>query len=636
MVGLSAWLTYLYLVLIPGIVASVQINFITILIIVGPPVIGGIVTFFLFKPLLSRRPRPPEPMQLQRQDAEILFRFVEHVCAMIGAPPPKRIDVDLQVNASASLRRGWRSLVSNDLTLTIGLPLVAGLTARQFAGVLAHEFGHFTQKAGMRVYFLIGHVRFWFARVAHDRDRWDVWLDTNLKTSGWRARVVLRAAEWAVNLSRTILKGLLYAATWMSAWFSRQMEFDADRHEASLVGGDTSAEVSRRLPILSTVSQWAWNDVNESWRYGRLAENFPVLVQDHCARIAPETCEQILQSVMGEETGRWATHPATRDRIENVKGMEGALTEALDQPAPSLFPDFAALCQQTTSYHYKVILGDAGEQSTVVPSQEFLSEVGARRERAEAKQTVFSQIGMPSRWFVLPEGPGQKPETTLLAVADDSVQYWAILEQSLNRHAGREFLRAGGKIQPAGFHLSSGDLSDVEEEARASRESLQREIERLRKRYQGNGCMLTQDAVELRQAYGALSTEQPALLTLRYRWAAAGVLLRNLNCLNLSRAAVAREAALDGLRTLSKEIVGRLDAVPCPVVLPGMGPSSIGRQLVQGERPGILESMDAYELAQTILTHADDLAELLLGDLCVVSSKTWKKDESGAAAVQET
>ena len=157
--------------------------------------IGGIVTFFLFKPLLSRRPRPPEPMQLQRQDAEILFRFVEHVCAMIGAPPPKRIDVDLQVNASASLRRGWRSLVSNDLTLTIGLPLVAGLTARQFAGVLAHEFGHFTQKAGMRVYFLIGHVRFWFARVAHDRDRWDVWLDTNLKTSGWRARVVLRAAE---------------------------------------------------------------------------------------------------------------------------------------------------------------------------------------------------------------------------------------------------------------------------------------------------------------------------------------------------------------------------------------------------------------------------------------------------------
>jgi len=142
--------------------------------------------------------------------------------------------------------------------------------------------------------------------------------------------------------------------------------------------------------------------------------------------------------------------------------------------------------------------------------------------------------------------------------------------------------------------------------------------------------------VELRQAYGALSTEQPALLTLRYRWAAAGVLLRNLNCLNLSRAAVAREAALDGLRTLSKEIVGRLDAVPCPVVLPGMGPSSIGKQLVQGERPGILESMDAYALAQTILTHADDLAELLLGDLCVVSSKTWKKDESGAAAVQET
>ncbi len=37
------------------------------------------------------------------------------------------------------------SLWGNDLVLTIGLPLVAGLSAKEFAGILAHEFGHFTQ-----------------------------------------------------------------------------------------------------------------------------------------------------------------------------------------------------------------------------------------------------------------------------------------------------------------------------------------------------------------------------------------------------------------------------------------------------------------------------------------------------------
>ena len=57
---------------------------------------------------------------------------------------PKRIDLDCQLNAAASLRRGALSLFGNDLVLTIGLPLVAGLNVQQFAGVIGHEFGHFT------------------------------------------------------------------------------------------------------------------------------------------------------------------------------------------------------------------------------------------------------------------------------------------------------------------------------------------------------------------------------------------------------------------------------------------------------------------------------------------------------------
>lgn len=116
-------------------------------------------------------------MELRRDDAQTMFAFVDAMCDAIGVPRPKRINLDLQVNASASLRRGWRRMFSRDLTLTIGMPLVAGLTTRQFAGVLAHELGHFTQTAGMRLYFLIGHIRFWFSRVACERDKWDVWLD---------------------------------------------------------------------------------------------------------------------------------------------------------------------------------------------------------------------------------------------------------------------------------------------------------------------------------------------------------------------------------------------------------------------------------------------------------------------------
>jgi hypothetical protein len=55
--------------------------------------------------------------------------------------------------------------LGNDLVLTIGLPLVAGFNLREFAGVLAHEFGHFSQGVGMRISYVIRSISFWFTRV---------------------------------------------------------------------------------------------------------------------------------------------------------------------------------------------------------------------------------------------------------------------------------------------------------------------------------------------------------------------------------------------------------------------------------------------------------------------------------------
>jgi len=95
----------------------------------GPAVAGGILVFFMLKPLFARRPKESQPLFLDPAQEPLLFAFVQRICQLVGAPMPGRIDVDCQVNASASLRRG---LLSRDLVLTIGLPLAAGLNLRQF------------------------------------------------------------------------------------------------------------------------------------------------------------------------------------------------------------------------------------------------------------------------------------------------------------------------------------------------------------------------------------------------------------------------------------------------------------------------------------------------------------------------
>ena len=55
------------------------------------------------------------------------------------------------------------------MVLLIGLPLAAGLSLRQFAGVLAHEFGHFSQGFGMRLTYVIRSINIWFMRVVYER-----------------------------------------------------------------------------------------------------------------------------------------------------------------------------------------------------------------------------------------------------------------------------------------------------------------------------------------------------------------------------------------------------------------------------------------------------------------------------------
>ncbi len=96
--------------------------------------------------------------------------FIDRLCDAVHAPRPRRIDVDCQVNASAGFRRGMLSmLLGRDPVLTIGLPFVAGMNARQFAGILAHEFGHFAQGGGIRLIYVIRPISFWFTRVVYER-----------------------------------------------------------------------------------------------------------------------------------------------------------------------------------------------------------------------------------------------------------------------------------------------------------------------------------------------------------------------------------------------------------------------------------------------------------------------------------
>jgi Zn-dependent protease with chaperone function len=141
-----------------------------LLVYLGPLVVGAIVIAFMLKPIFARSARRGKVRKLGPSTEPLVFAFVDGVCQSVGAPSPVRIEVNCDVNAWAHMLNGPLSHSRNKLVLTIGLPLLEGLELRQFAGVLAHEFGHFAQGAGMRLSRLIDSINVWFARVVYERD----------------------------------------------------------------------------------------------------------------------------------------------------------------------------------------------------------------------------------------------------------------------------------------------------------------------------------------------------------------------------------------------------------------------------------------------------------------------------------
>src|SRR5207302_9767677 len=110
----------------------------------GPLFVGTLLAFFLVKPLFARRAEQRDHFSLNHADAPQLFSLIGWICRSLHAPIPSRIDVNCSVNASAGFRAGARSIFGNDIILTLGLPLIAGMDLGQFAAVVAHEYGHFS------------------------------------------------------------------------------------------------------------------------------------------------------------------------------------------------------------------------------------------------------------------------------------------------------------------------------------------------------------------------------------------------------------------------------------------------------------------------------------------------------------
>jgi Zn-dependent protease with chaperone function len=325
--------------------------------------------FFLVKPLFAKRGPHAQPLALNPAVEHTLYAFIAKVCDTIRAPMPQAIYLNCELNAAAGFRRGMLSLFSNDLVLVIGLPLVAGLNLQQFAGIMAHEFGHFTQGFGMRLSYVIRVVNDWFERVGYEKDALDVWLAERAeRTDAPWDMLFAGCMQFGIWIARQPLRLLMLIGQVASCFLMRQMEHDADSYEIKLAGSAASEAATRRFLFLRAALEKSYKEMRVTWNNSRrVPDNFSTYLIHQETTLPPHVRLKIENTIGFTKTKTFATHPSDTDRIRMAREANEPGIFHSELPATILFSNFEAAAKQMSLLHYNEDIGLNCDHSNLRP-----------------------------------------------------------------------------------------------------------------------------------------------------------------------------------------------------------------------------------------------------------------------------
>src|SRR5262249_11451661 len=194
----------------------------------------------------------------------------------------------------------------------VGLGLVNAINLTEFKAMLAHEFGHITQKSmklSGYVYYSLGIIHdLVFGYDFFDRmlDRWRS-LDHAISWPAWAFYGVL----WVL---RKLLAGMFMGILFLERALSRQMEFNADLMAVSVTGSDA--------PVHLLYNSWfgeACRQQVATAKNPQLGVPPPLPEDPHRQTQVFKREESKYESEDDERAAMWDTHPANPDREKNAK-----------------------------------------------------------------------------------------------------------------------------------------------------------------------------------------------------------------------------------------------------------------------------------------------------------------------------
>lgn len=344
---------------------------------------GGFILFFMIKFLFTSHKIDKSYLtEITQQQEPRLFEFIQHIVDEVETDFPKRIYLSTDVNACVFYDSSfWSMFFPIKKNLQIGLGLINSVSEQEFKAILAHEFGHFSQKS-MKVGSYVYNVNKVIYNMLYDNQSFDkailYWANMNGYFSffiGLALRVI-KAIQWVLKKMYDFIN-ISYMA------LSREMEFHADAVATHVAGSLPLKESLLRLQL----ADYSYNSVLNFYE-GKIANNIKSnnifkeqqFVMNFLAKENDLPFKNNLPFVSENDLNKynksklqikdqWASHPSTEERIQAFEALNIVKSNSNNQSAMDLLRNTTTLEEQLTQKLFANV--NYQEPATILAIEDF-------------------------------------------------------------------------------------------------------------------------------------------------------------------------------------------------------------------------------------------------------------------------
>ncbi|MCX3059452.1 M48 family metallopeptidase [Streptomyces beihaiensis] len=308
-------------------------------VIVAIPVVQGLFV------IRSPKFEPPAGVRVDEHAEPRLWAAVRRLAEQTGTRAPDEIYLVAEVNAAVHEESRLLGLRSGRRVLLIGVPLLTGLDEAQLMGVLAHEFGHYSnadtrlgainrrgfEQISRTVTTLMGRAE---AKRAQKTADGEASPDADSGQAGLSYRLAAKPFIWY---------GAFYVRSMRGAM--RRAEFAADHTAARIAGRDAVASALREIPVLDTAFGFYLNS------YATLGTGAGLLPPPgefygglrHLLSARHDELDKLRRELPQEEPSPYDTHPPIAERVARIEQLaDDGRAATASGPGTGLLADPAA------------------------------------------------------------------------------------------------------------------------------------------------------------------------------------------------------------------------------------------------------------------------------------------------------